>query len=123
MYGGTATNLAVAVGKIPITVVTVRFLIIIETLAVHEVDWLHSLLRELDLVSTNALTESDVMLLEEIVIIQGWTIFETMLPSTHNAMLRISSIWIFSDRQHCSTIIIIREHITKSVVSIRNLNL
>mgnify|MGYP000086890315 CR=1 FL=1 len=123
MHSGAATNLAAAVGKIPITVVTVGFLIIIEILAVHEVDWLHSLLRELDLVSANVLAESDVMLLEEIVIIQSGTTLETMLPSAYNAMLRISSIWIFSDRQHCSTIIIIREHITKSVVSIRNLNL
>jgi len=123
MHSGAATNLAAAVGKIPITVVTVGFLIIIKILAVHEVDWLHSLLRELDLVSANVLAESDVMLLEEIVIIQSGTTLETMLPSAYNAMLRISSIWIFSDRQHCSTIIIIREHITKSVVSIRNLNL
>jgi len=64
MCGSAATNLAAAVGKILITVVTVGFLIIIETLAVHEVDWLHSLLRELDLVSANVLAESDVMLLE-----------------------------------------------------------
>jgi len=87
MYGSAATNLVAAVGKIPITVVTVGFLIIIKILSVHEVDWLHPLLRELDLVLVNILAESDVMLLEEIVIIQGGTIFETMLPSTYNTML------------------------------------
>jgi len=61
MYGGTATNLAAAIGKILITIVTVGLLIIIKILSVHEVDWLHSLLRELDLVSANVLTESNVM--------------------------------------------------------------
>jgi len=122
-FGGAATNLAAAVGKIPIAIVTVGLLLIIKTLSVHEVDWLHSLLRELDLVSANVLAESDVMLPEEIMIIQGGTVFETMLPSTHNAMLQISSIWIFANRKYCPTIIIIGEHVIGSVFSIRNLNL
>jgi len=123
MYGSAATNLAAAVGKIPITVVTVGLLIIIKILEVHEVDWFHSLLRELGLVSANILAESNVVLLEEIVIIQGGTIFEVMLPPTCNAMLCICSIWIFSDCKYCPTIIIIGEHVIGSVVSIRDLNL
>jgi len=122
MYGGAATNLAAAVGKIPITVVAVGFLII-EILAVHEVDLFPSLLREFDLVPANILAESNVALLEEIVIIQGGTFFEAMLPPTYNAMLCICSIWIFSDRKHCPTITIIGEHVIGSFVSIRNLNL
>jgi len=44
MYGGAAMNLAAAVGKIPITVVTVGFLII-EIAAVHEVALVTSLRR------------------------------------------------------------------------------
>jgi len=64
MHGSAATNLAAAVGKIPITV---RLFVIIKILTVHEVDRLRPLLREFDLVSANILTESDVALLEEIV--------------------------------------------------------
>jgi len=122
MYGGAATNLAAAVGKFPITVVNVGFLII-EMLAVHEVDLFPSLLREFDLVPANILAESNVVLLEEIVIIQGRTIFESMLPPTCNAMLCICIIWIFSDRKYRPTISIIGEHVIGSFVSIRNLNL
>jgi len=123
MYGSAATNLAAAVGKIPITVVTVGLLIIIKILEVHEVDWFHSLLRELGLVSANILAESNVVLLEEIVIIQGGTIFEVMLPPTCNSMLCICSIWIFLDCKCRPTIIVIGEHVIGSVVSIRDLNL
>jgi len=87
--------------------VTVGLLIIIEILAVHEVDWFHSLLRELGLVSANILAESNAVLLEEIVIIQGGTIFKVMLPPTYNTILCMCSIWIFSDRKYRPTIIII----------------
>ena len=123
MYGSAATNLAAAVEEIPITIVTVGLLVIIEILVVHEVDWSHSLLRELGLISANILAESNVVLLEEIVIIQGGTIFEAMLPPTYNAMLCICSIWILSNRKHRPTITIIGEHVIGSVFSIRNLNL
>ena len=89
MCGGAATNLAAAVGKSPITVVTVGFLII-EIMAVYEVDLFPSLLRELDLVPANILAESNVVLLEEIVIVQGGTVFEAM-PSTAFGLSRIAS--------------------------------
>jgi len=56
MCGSAATNLAAAIEKTLITVVTVGFLIIIKMLAVHEVDWLRSLLRELDLTFWQNLT-------------------------------------------------------------------
>ena len=84
-YGGAATNLAAAVRKIPITA-AIGFLAIVKVPLVHEVDWLNPLLGELGLVSANILTESNVVLLEEIVIIQGGAIFEAMLPPTHNAI-------------------------------------
>jgi len=122
MYGGAATNLAAAVGKIPITVVTVGFLII-EIAAVLEVDLFISLRRELSLVLVNILAESDVVLLEEIVIFQGGTVFEPMLSSTYDTMLRICRARILSDCKHCPTITIISEHVVGSFVSIRNLNL
>jgi len=122
MYGGTATNLAAAVGKILITVVTVGFLII-EIATVHEVDLFPSLRRELSLVSVDILAESDVVLLEEIVIVQGGTVFESMLPSTYNAMLRICRTWILSDCKYRPTITIISEHVVGGFVLIRNLNL
>jgi len=122
MYGGAATNLAAATGKIPITVVTVGFLII-KIMAVHEVDLFPSLLRELDLVPANILAESNVVLLEEIVIVQGGTVFEAMMPSAYNTMLHICIIWIVSDCKYRPTITIIREHVIGSFVLIRNLNL
>jgi len=96
MHGGAATNLAVATGKIPVTVLTVRFLIIEMTL-VHEVDLFSSLLRELDWVPANILAESNVVLLEEIMIVQGGTNFEAMLSSTCNTALGTCTIWIISD--------------------------
>jgi len=68
MYGGAATNLAAASTKIPVTVLTIRF-IIIKVSAVHEVDLLSSLLGKLNLIPTNILTESNAVLLEEIMII------------------------------------------------------
>jgi len=120
MYGSAATNLAAAVRKI---LITVRLFVIIKILAVHEVDRLRPLLREFDLVSANILTESDIVLLEEIMIVQCGAVFETMLPSTYNTMLRIGGIWIVPNRQHCSTIVIISEHVIGSVLSIRNLDL
>jgi len=122
MYGGTAMNLAAAVGKIPITVVTSGFLII-EIAAVHEVDLFTSLRRELSLVSADILAESDVVLLEEIVIVQGRKVFESMLPLTYDAMLRICRIRILSDCKYRPTITIISEHVVGSFVSIRDLNL
>jgi len=75
---------------------TVR-LFVIKILTVHEVDRLRPLLREFDLVSANILTESDIMLLEEIMIVQCGTVFETMLPSAYNTMLGIGGIWIFAN--------------------------
>mgnify|MGYP000263819052 CR=1 FL=1 len=120
MYGSAATNLAAAVRKI---LITVRLFVIIKILTVHEVDRLRPLLREFDLIPANILTESDIILLEEIMIVQCGTVFEMMLPSTYNAMLQIGGIWIFPNRQHCSTIVITGEHVTGSVVSIRNLDL
>jgi len=117
MCGGAATNLVAATGKIPITVVTVGFLII-KTMAVHEVDLFPSLLRELDLVTANILAESNVVLLEEIMIVQCGTVFEAMLSSTCNTMLRMCSIWIVSDCKCCPTITVVG-----SFVAIRNLNL
>jgi len=123
MCGGAATNLAAATGKIPITVVTIRLLDVIEMLLVHEVDWFHPLLGELDLVSANILAESNAVLLEEVMIIQGRTIFETMLPPTHNTMLRMCRIWIFSNRKCGSATIVAGEHVIGSVFSIRDLNL
>jgi len=122
MYGGAATNLAVALRKIPITVLTVRFLII-KTPLVHEVDWFRSLLRELDLVSTNIFTELNVVLLGEVMIVQGRAVLKAMLPSTYNAMLRISSIWIFSDRMYCSAITIKSKQVIGSFFSIGDFNL
>jgi len=62
MYGGAATNLAATVGKIPITVVAVGFLII-EIAAVHEVDLFTSLRRELGLASADILAELNVVLI------------------------------------------------------------
>jgi len=78
-------NLAAAVRKIPITA-AIGFLVIIKVLLVHEVDWLNPLLGELGLVSANILAESNVVLLEEIMIIQGGAIFETMLSPTDDAI-------------------------------------
>jgi len=92
-------------------------------LTVHEVDRLRPLLREFDLVSANILTESDIVLLEKIMIVQCGTVFETMLPSTHNSMLCIGGIWIFPNCPHCSTIIIKSEHVIGSVVLIRDVDL
>jgi len=120
MCGSAATNLAATVRKI---LITVRLFVIIKMLTVHEVDRLRPLLREFDLVLVNILTESDVMLLEEIMIVQCGIVFKTMSPSTHNAMLRIGGIWIFPNRQCCSAIVITSEHVVGSVVSIRNLDL
>jgi len=122
MYGGAATNLAAAVGKILITVVTVGSLII-EIPTVHEVDSFTSLQRELSLVSADILAESNVVLLEEIMIVQGGTVFEPMLPSTYDAVLRICRIRILSDCKYRPTTTIISEHVIGSFVSIRNLNL
>jgi len=121
MCGGAATNLAAAIGKIPITVVAVRFLII-EIAVVHEVDLFTSLRRELSLVSADILAESNIVLLEEIVIVQGGTVFEPMLSSTYDSMLRICRTWILSDCKYCPTITIISEHVVGSFISIRNLN-
>jgi len=106
-YGGAATNLVAAVRKIPITVAAIRLLVVIEMLSVHEVDRLDSLLGELSLVSANILAESNAMLLEEVMIIQGRTIFEMMLSPACNTMLSMCGIWIFSNRKHGSTIVII----------------
>jgi len=111
------------VRKILITVVAIGLLVVIEALLVHEVDWFHSLLGELDLISANILAESIVVLLEEVMIIQGRTIFEAMLPPTHDTMLPTCSIWVFLNRKCCSATIIIGEHVVGSVFSIRNLNL
>jgi len=122
MYGGAATNLAAAVGKIPITVITVGFLII-EIATVHEVDLFTSLRRELSLVLADILAESDVVLLEEIVIVQRGTVFEVMLSSTYDAMLCICRTRILSDCKHRSTITVTSEHVVGSFVSIRNPNL
>jgi len=80
MHGGAATNLATAVIKI---LITVRLFIIIKILTVHEVDGLCPLLREFGLVSANILTESDVMLLEEIMIVQCGTVLEMVLSPTY----------------------------------------
>jgi len=120
MYGSAATNLAAAVRKI---LITVRLFIIIKILTVHEVDGLCPLLREFGLISGNVLTEPGVMLLEEIMIVQCGTVLETVLSSAQDAIRQIGGIWIFPNCQHCSTIIIISEHVIGSVVSIRNLNL
>jgi len=95
MYSGAATNLAAAAGEIPITVVTVGLLVIIEMLLVHKIDWLHSLLGELDLSSANILAESNAVLLEEVMIIQCRTIFEAMLSPTCDAILCMCCIRIF----------------------------
>jgi len=122
MYGGTAMNLAAAIGKIPVTAITLRFLII-EASVVHEVDRLSSLLRELTLISANILTESNVVLFEEIMIIQGRAVFKAMLPSTHNTMLRICSIWVVSDCMYHSMITIKSKHVVWSLFSIGNFNL
>jgi len=96
MHGGAA---------ISVTAITLRFLII-KVSAVHEVDLLSSLLRELDLILTNILTESNVVLLEEVMIIQGRAVLKAMVPSTYNTMLCICSIWVVSDRMHRSAITI-----------------
>jgi len=76
IHGGAATNLAAAVGKIPVTALTVRLFVIIKMLTVHEVDLFPSLLRELNLVPTNILAESNVVLLEEVMIVQGRAVFK-----------------------------------------------
>ena len=120
MHSSAATNLAAAARKI---LIAVRLFIIIKTLTVHEVDGLCPLLREFGLVLANILTESDAMLLEEIMIVQCGTVLEMMLPSTHDTILQTSGIWIFPNRQHCSATIVASEHVIGSVVSIRNLNL
>jgi len=122
-YSGAATNLAAAVRKILITVTAVGFPVVIKVSLVHEVYRFDSLLGELGLISANVLAESNVMLLEKIMIIQGGTVFETMLPPAYNTMLPISGIWIFPNRKHSSTIVIIREHVAWGVFSIRYLNL
>ena len=122
MHGGAATNLAAAVRKIPITVVTVGFLVI-KIAAVHEVDLFTSLWRELSLVSADILAELDVVLLKEIMIVQGGTVFESMLPSAYDAMLCICRTWILLDCKYRPMITIISEHVVGSFVSIRNLNL
>jgi len=119
MYGSAATNLAAAVGKI---LIAVRLFIIIKILTVHEVDELCPLLREFSLISTNILTEPDVMLLEEIMIVQCWAALETVLSSTHDAIQQIGGIWIFPNCQHCSKIIIKSKHVIGSVVLIRDVN-
>jgi len=121
MYGGAATNLAAAVEKIPITIVTVGFLII-KIAAVHKFDLFTSLRRELSLVSADILAELDVVLLEEIVIVQGGTVFESMLPSAYNAMLHICRTRILLDCKY-RPMIIISEHVVGRFVLIRNLNL
>jgi len=69
--GSAATNLAAAARKILITVAAIGFLVIIKVSLIHEVDQLDSLLGELGLVSANILAESNAMLLEEVMIIQG----------------------------------------------------
>jgi len=83
MYGSAATNLAAAVGKVPIAV---RLFIIIKILTVHEVDGLCPLLREFSLISANILTEPDVVLLEEVMIVQCGAILKAVLPSTHDTI-------------------------------------
>jgi len=83
MYGSAATNLAAAVGKI---LIAVRLFIIIKILTVHEVDGLCPLLREFSLISANILTEPDVVLLEEVMIVQGGATLEAVLSSTHDAI-------------------------------------
>jgi len=83
MHGSAATNLAAAVGKI---LIAVRLFIIIKILTVHEVDGLCPLLREFSLVSANILTEPDVVLLEEVMIVQCGAILEAVLSSTHDAI-------------------------------------
>jgi len=120
VHGSAATNLAAAARKI---LITVRLFIIVKALTVHEVDGLWPLLREFSLVSTNILTEPDAMLLEEIMIIQCRAVLEPVLPSTHDAIRQMWCIWIFPNCQHCSTIIIKREHVVGSVVSIRDADL
>jgi len=97
MYGSAATNLAAAVGKI---LIAIRLFIIIKILTVHEVDGLCPLLREFSLISVNILTEPDVVLLEEIMIVQCGATFEAVLPSTHNAIRQIGRIWVFPNCQH-----------------------
>ena len=121
--GGAATNLAAAVRKILITVAAIGFLVIIKVSLVHEVNWLNPLLGELGLVSANILAESNVVLLEEIMIIQGRTIFEAMLSPTCNSIWQTGGIWIFPNCQHCSMTVVIGEHVAWSVFSIRHLNL
>ena len=122
MCGGAATNLAAATGKIPITVVTVRFLII-EMAVIHESDLFTSLRRKLSLISANILTESDAVLLEEIMIVQGGTVFESMLSSTRDAMLRPCHTWILFDCQCHLATTVASEHVVGSFISIRNFNL
>jgi len=122
MYGGAATNLATAVGKIPVTVLTVTFLVI-KISSVHEVDLFPSLLRELDLVLTNILAESNVVLLEEVMIVQGRAVLKAMLSSTCNTMLRICSIWVVSDCMYRSAITIKSKQVIGSFFLVGDFNL
>jgi len=122
MYCGAARNLAAAVGKIPIAAVTFRFFII-KVSAVHEVDWLSSLRGEFILISANILIESNVVLFEEIIIIQGRAVLKAMLPSTHNTMLRICSIWVVSDCMYRCTITIKSKQVVGSVFLVWTFNL
>jgi len=67
--------------------------------SIHEIDGL-TIRLELRMISTNILAESNVVLLEEIMIVEDGAIFEPMLTLAHDAVCSKSDISIVLDRIH-----------------------
>jgi len=69
------------------------------------------------------LTEANAVLLEEIMIIQLRAVFKAMLPSTHDAMLTVSSIWVLADGMHSTAMHVVSQQVIGSFFLIRDVNL
>jgi len=86
------------VKKIP-TIAFTSTIGVIQKTSVHEID--QPMIRlELCMISTNILAESNVVLLEEIMIVEDGAIFEAMLTLAHDAVCPESNISIVLDRIH-----------------------
>jgi len=72
---------------------------VVQETSIHEIDRL-TICLELCMVSSNILAESNIVLLEEVMIVEDGAIFETMLGLAHDAMLSKGDISIVLDCIH-----------------------
>jgi len=75
------------------------------------------------LITANILTEANVVLLEEIMIIQCSAVFEVMCPSTNATMLHASNIWVLKDGMRSPMVHVESQKFIGSFFTITNIDL